>query len=47
MQDGPIKKGAVVWTTIRKGQLLSFLFAANSPDQLKSLAESMKSIQFF
>jgi hypothetical protein len=46
MQDGPIRKGAVVWTTTRKGQLLSFFFAANSPDQLKSLADSMESIQF-
>ncbi len=46
-QDGTIKKGAVVWTTIRKGKLLSFAFVANSPEQLKRLTESMKSIQFF
>lgn len=47
MQDGAIKKGAVVWTTIRKGKLLSFAFSANSPERLKTLAESMKSLQFF
>jgi len=47
LQDGPIRKGAVVWTTIRKGKFLSFFFAANSPEQLKALAESMKTVQFF
>lgn len=47
LQEGTVKKGAVVWTTIRKGQLLSFAFVANSPQQLKALAESMKTVQFF
>lgn len=47
LQEGSIRKGAVVWTTIRKGKLLSFAFAANSPQQLKALAESMKTVQFF
>jgi hypothetical protein len=47
LQDGAIRKGAVVWTTIRKGKLLSFFFAANSPDRLKALAETMKGVQFF
>jgi hypothetical protein len=46
-QEGTIRKGAVVWTTVRKGKLLSFAFSANSPEQLKVLAESMKSLQFF
>ena len=46
-QEGPVKKGAVVWTTIRKDKLLSFAFVANSPEQLKRLTESMKSVQFF
>jgi hypothetical protein len=41
------KKGAVVWTTIRNGKLLSFAFVANSPQQLTTLAESMKSVEFF
>ncbi|MGA8506884.1 MAG: hypothetical protein WB762_14865 [Candidatus Sulfotelmatobacter sp.] len=41
------KKGAVVWTTIRNGKLLSFAFVANSPQQLTTLTESMKSIEFF
>jgi hypothetical protein len=47
LQDGPIRKGAVVWTTVRKGKFLSFFFAANSPEQLKALAETMKTVQFF
>ena len=47
MQEGPVRKGAVVWTTIRKGKLLSFAFAANDPDQLKALTETIKTIQFF
>jgi hypothetical protein len=47
LQEGTVKKGAVVWTTIRKGKLLSFAFVANSPVQLKALTETMKSVQFF
>ena len=47
VQEGTTKKGAVVWTTVRKDKLLSFAFVANSPEQLKKLAESMKSVQFF
>lgn len=47
MQEGTTKKGAVVWTTVRKDKLLSFAFVANSPEQLKRLAESMKSVRFF
>ncbi len=47
LEEGTVKKGAVVWTTVRKGKLLSFAFAANSPEQLATLAESMKSLQFF
>jgi hypothetical protein len=47
LQEGTTKKGAVVWTTVRKDKLLSFAFVANSPEQLKRLAESMKSVQFF
>ncbi len=46
-QEGSIRKGAVVWTTIRKGKLLSFVFTANSPGRLKALTETMKSVQFF
>jgi hypothetical protein len=46
-QEGTIKKGAVIWTTIRKGKLLSFAFVANSPEQLKTPAETMKTVQFF
>jgi hypothetical protein len=47
LQEGPTKKGAVIWTTIRKGKLLSFAFAANSPERLKALTETMKTVQFF
>lgn len=47
LQEGTTRKGAVVWTTIRKDKLLSFAFVANSPEQLKKLTESMKSAQFF
>jgi hypothetical protein len=46
-QMGTIRKGAVVWTTIRKGKLLSFAFVANSPEQLKALTETMKTVQLF
>jgi len=47
LQEGAVRKGAVVFTTIRKGKLLSFAFVANSSEQLKKLTESMKSVQFF
>jgi hypothetical protein len=47
MQEGTKRKGAVVWTTVRKGKLISFAFSANSPEKLAMLAESMKSLQFF
>jgi hypothetical protein len=46
-QDGNLRKGAVVWTTIRHGHLLAFAFAANSPAELEKLAESIKSLEFF
>jgi hypothetical protein len=47
LQEGVVKKGAVVFTTVRKGRLLSFAFAANSPERLKALTETMKSVQFY
>ena len=47
LQEGTVEKGAVVWTTVRKGQLLSFAFAANSPRQLTRLTESMKTLEFY
>jgi hypothetical protein len=46
-QEGNVRKGAVVWTTIRRGQLLSFAFVANSPRELAKLAETMKTVEFF
>jgi hypothetical protein len=45
-REGGGTKGAVVWTTVRKGQFLSFAFVSNSPEVLKDLTESMRSVQF-
>lgn len=47
LQEGNVRKGAVVWTTVRKGQLLSFAFVANSPSQLQALTETMKNVHFY
>jgi hypothetical protein len=47
LQEGMVRKGAVVFTTVRKEKLLSFAFVANSPQQLKALTETMKTVQFF
>jgi hypothetical protein len=47
LQEGNIKKGAMVWTTVRMGQLLSFAFAANSAQVLQRLTETMKTVKFF
>jgi hypothetical protein len=47
LQEGPIEKAAVVFSTIRKGKLLSFAFAANSPGRLKALTETMKTVRFY
>jgi hypothetical protein len=47
LQEGALRKGAVIWTTIRKGKLLSFAFVANDPEQLKGLTETIKTVQFF
>jgi hypothetical protein len=47
LEEGNVKKGAVVFTTVRMGKLLSFAFAANNPDQLKALADTMKTVRFF
>src|SRR5260370_34209717 len=46
-REGTIRKGAVVWTTVRNGKLLSCAFFANSPAQLKALTESMRTVEFF
>jgi hypothetical protein len=46
-EEGGMKKVAMVWTTIRRGTLVAFAFQANSPEQLKAVTESMKSLQFF
>lgn len=46
-QQGNLRRGVLVWTTVRKGKLLSFAFAANSPEQLEKLTESMKTLEFY
>ena len=47
LPEGTVRKGAVVFTTVRKGTLLSFAFVANSPDQLQKLTDTMKTVQFY
>lgn len=47
LQEGTLKKSAVVFTTIRKGKLLSFAFAANSSERLSVLTDTMKSVEFY
>jgi hypothetical protein len=47
LQEGNVRKAAVVWTTVRKHTLLSFAFAANGPEQVRQLTESMKTLKFF
>jgi len=46
-EENGMKKRAMVLTTIRKSTLVAFAFQANSPEQLKAVADSMKSLQFF
>jgi len=46
-RDGTLRKGAVIWTTIVRGKLLSFAFVSNSPKQLTILTGSMKTVRFF
>jgi hypothetical protein len=40
-------KYAAIYTTVRKGKLVSFALGANSPSQLKMLKNSMKTVKFF
>lgn len=47
LREGSVTKGAVVWTTVRKGRLLAFAFAANSPEVLERLTETIKRVQFY
>lgn len=46
-REGSVRKGAVIFTTTRRGKLLSFAFATNSPERLKALTETMKTVQFY
>jgi hypothetical protein len=45
-QEGTVTKYATIYTTIRRGKILSFAFSANSKEQLKEFTESMKSLLF-
>ncbi len=45
-QEGTVTKFAAIYTTVRRGELLSFAFSANSADQLQKATESMKNLLF-
>jgi len=47
LQEDRTRKGAVIWTTIHNGELLSFAFVANSPERLNELVQTMKTVEFF
>ncbi len=44
VKEGPVTRRAAVYTTIRKGQLLSFAFSANSAELLDRIRDSMRSL---
>ena len=45
-REPPLVKQAEVFTTICKGQLVSFVLVSNSGSQVKSMEESMKTLDF-
>lgn len=45
LHEGQLTKHARVYTTVRKGQLLSFAFSANSLDAMNKIVDSIKSVQ--
>jgi hypothetical protein len=45
LHEGQLTKHARVYTTVRKGALLSFAFSANSLDALNRIVDSIKSVQ--
>lgn len=46
MHEGAIAKHATVYSTVRRGQILSFAFSGNSAEAVSKDAESMKSLTF-
>jgi hypothetical protein len=46
MHEGPITKHASVYTTIRRGKLLTFAFSGNSAENVNRIADSLKSLAF-
>lgn len=46
LHEGQLTKHARVYTTVRKGQLLSFAFSANSLDSLNRIVDSISSVRF-
>lgn len=46
MHEGSLTKHAIVYTTVRRGKLLTFAFSGNSADVVNEIAASMKSLAF-
>ena len=46
LHEDSITKHAKVYTTIRRGRLISFAFSGNSPEQVDKMVETMKSLSF-
>jgi hypothetical protein len=46
LHEGSLTKHATVYTTVRRGKLLSFDFSGNSVEQVNKMAETMKSLSF-
>jgi hypothetical protein len=45
-KEPPLLKHAKIYTTICKTQLVSFIFVSNSAEQMKSMEDSLKSLNF-
>lgn len=45
-REPPLLKHARIYTTICKTQLVSFIFVSNSADQVKTMEESLKTLEF-
>jgi len=46
LHEGAITKRATLYTTVRRGKLLSFDFSGNSAEEVNKMAETMKSLSF-
>ncbi len=45
-EEPPLVKHAKIYTTVRKTQIVSFVFVSNSPIHVKAMEESLKSLEF-